>query len=251
MEYPLPQFGPDARRGQQAPGLSFGERLQLGHVQEPGPGGIRGPLRLRSEATGQEDQGVVGGAGQKVLPQPAFQPLAVLEGVEDQDGAGNVQEGAGRALEICRVPADETAVEFDDQPACRTSLVRQAPQQRRLSYAARPEHVERERCLRIAGQSLPEMGEFLLPAYESPLPCSAQSLPHGCHGGSHPMFQFRTGARRYLPAPAERGTNTRHCGGGPARVLSPLRGFEGPGGSDGPHGALEKAALPEGPVRLT
>lgn len=114
-QYPVAQFGPDPRRGEQAAGLFRGERLQFGHVQEPGPGGIGGPLRLRSPPSAQDDQGVVRGTGQEVVPQPALQPLAVLEGVHEQDRARNIQEGTGGVLEIGRVPADEPAVEFDER----------------------------------------------------------------------------------------------------------------------------------------
>ncbi len=126
------------------------------------------------------------------MPQPALQPLAVLEGVHEQDRARNVQERSGGVLEIGRVPADEPAVEFDEQAARRPGVVRQPPQQRRLPDAARPVHVERERRLRITGQRLPEAPEFLVPADEGPYARSAQSFPHGHHGGSIPLFRQRT-----------------------------------------------------------
>lgn len=183
-QYPVAQFGPDACRGQQTVGLFLGERPQFGDVQEPGPGWIGGPLRLRRVPAGEDHQSIVRAAGQEMVPQPTLQPLTVLERVHQQHRPRNVEEGTGGPLEVGRVPADEPAVELDQPPARRTGVVRQAPQQRRLPDAARPAHEERERGPRITGQGLSETLDLPFPPDECPNPRSAQSFPDRCHTGS-------------------------------------------------------------------
>ena len=172
---PRPAGGGPARAENGASSVTYRTPAHAGSAAHCACGG---------SAAGQNDQRIDRGAGQEVLPQPTFQPLAVLERVNEQDRAGNIQKVAGRALEVGRVSADESAVELDEQTPRRAGLVRHPPQQRRLADAAGPEHVERERRLRIAGQRLAEALELRLPADECPDAGGAQSLSHRHHDGS-------------------------------------------------------------------
>ncbi len=207
----FPQLGRHLGSAQQAAGLRLGERSQFEHPQQSGPGGVGGPLGLRGEASGQHHQGVVGRAGQETLPQPALQPLAVLEGVDEQDRAGDVEERRGGAFEVGRVAADEAAVEFQQQPAGRPGMVGEAAHQGRLADAARADQVERERRLRVAGQRPGEAVQLLVAADEGLDPRAAQSLLDGGHMTA-PLLLFLLCRRRAAAAASGPRVLSSWCG---------------------------------------